>query len=358
MNYGKLGYYIAKENEIKIDNILTDKYSAFNCEYYEDFENRISITNGSNYSFPSLKNRSGKEVTYEITFDCECEQYTQFCAKILVNGSQVGETISEIQSKMHCVNMGQFETDISENANIDIVFSSVSSNFVISNIKLLIMGNGVKFIDYDSTIYFDMVKSDNRVICYYIKNKKLYTATKLPSFVSLNISDMNYTGGAISASYVFSKSNNTQNQKRLCLLYVNDLGDLYYKDVDASTEKFLMGGISCVSAATIPSTLNEDILCGVVQNGKAKYFTISRNNDEIVVSKPVEIYVRDEVAQTVQAVNTSSQNIFIIVKTHKNNYIFVNGEEIFEQYCIDSANMSLISYLAELENNEYVYEEL
>ena len=359
MNYSKLGYYIAKENEIKINNLLTDRYSAFNCEYYEDFENKIQITtSGYNYNFPVIKNRSGKKVTYEISFDCDTEQSVQFNVNINANGVTEETVAYEVQSDMHCTSIGQFSASVSGNVEFCITFGNITGGFTISNIKLLVMGNGIEFLDYDSTIYFNMVKSDDRVICYYIKNNKLYTSTKLPSFTELSIEDMSYTMGTISASYVFSNTLNSQNHQKLCLIYANALGDLYYRDVDGDTEQFLFNNVSKISAATVPSELSEDILCVMIHDGLAKYFTISVVDGDLVVSKPVSIYVKDEKVQTVQAVNTQSQNIFIIVKTHKNNYLFVNGEEIFENYCIDATCFNVSAFLAESNNDEFVYEEL
>lgn len=356
MNYSKIGYYLAKENETKLNNLISDKYTGFNCDYFEDqrFDFKVNNNNKSFY-LPTFISKGNKDIYLELSLELSNDANSlnkEITLDFILNDEVIATSNFTLCNKKNVVLFQKIPIITNEVNSIEIRFVS-GVGFTLLQLRCLLMGYGVNFVDGNYNIKFNAVKNSSKVACYYISNNKLYHCIKDPSMVALEESEMIYVCNVKSACFSFSKQKDSDGEEKLFLFRVDSLGNLFIKNFREEDEEiFICQNISYVSACKLPDNFNEDMLVGIVQDGKAKYFTISFVNESMKISAFVEIAVKNENVKSVTVVNTLSNNAFIVVRTLKNNYIFVNGEEIFKNYCIDSLGATLLIESEELNINE------
>lgn len=340
MNYSKLGYLLAKENELKINNLLEEKYASFNCEFYNEENLNLALSNNNNeVLFPTFAVRGGKYVYITLSVLLQSEVTGSLLAELVLNDNVLMEKSVAI-NQYETLSMF-FKADNLKKENVlKVVFKNIEGDIVAKSVSLSLMGSGVNLLNYSGEIAFGGVKANGKVWFYYIKNNKLYIAEKSANLTTLKISDFEFKAGAKSASICVSKEKNL-GENKVFLFRVDSLGNLYISNIESNLdETFLLKDISLVSCAKVPDAFCEDMLVCVMKNGVAGYFFISFENGEFGFSAFNKIPLKNEVAMKIMAVDTDSSNVFIVVRTEKNNYIFVNADELFESYCVNNISVS------------------
>ena len=333
MKFGKQGYFLAKENELKINKLLSEQISGFGGELF-CLNEVVSLSDGFRYTFPNFALSGGGSVFVSASFSFSSENKIQTQVDLLVNDKYVASGAIDVDGLVQFALEAKVQTQKGEANTLCVEFKN-ANGVEMQGVSVSLLGAGVKFLDYSSDIFFDGAFCEDRLVMFYIKNKRAYFVEKKPNLTSLNISEFAFKTQAKSCALAFSKQTNLNGKHKLFLFRVDDLGNLYVSEfLDNLNETFVANGVSFVSCTTVASEFVEDILVCVIQNGLPKYFFVSFEDEVMHFSAPKQIFVKNENVKKIWAVCTQSNNQFIVVQTSKNNYVFVNSKEIFQSSCI------------------------